>query len=454
MGSIIYNKNKIMEFNDNDRQCLITYFSLMETKYTLYNENIIIFPTLFDKTLILKAITKNEEEKALVKYIKNELINEGATVLFDENFADKAYFEYVDPQILIVLSFGEKQTDLTVYLPFNPKKISTLVTKQLLKRLISLETNITYKIADRWNKLKKTKYWTYLLGNSIPILVVEISNSALSENFLGSFGDILVKSIVEELGNKPSNEEVEEVISKLKSYKSKLDEELQSVNNNIEDIYIEKLENRKIEDTKEKKNIKAQSKKIHLSKISSRNINKIDLNQPLPYPLMYPGEGPVYKFQRPILNTESAKLQQSYIEAEKKLQRVKKDTKAEETNNKKLRVKIHLPKISSKDIDKVDLNQQLAYPIMYSVKEPVYQYGTSKDTWKLRSQCEKYLLEECPSSNGIECVCATINTNKDEDLNYKDNWRKDRLYPYWNNYYYRQLWYYYYPVIYPIIISR
>ena len=355
MGSITWNNNKVTEFNDNDREYFINYFNSMRVKYIVDNENIIIFPALFDKTLILKSITNNKEEIELIKSIKSALINQGATVILGEDLTDKASLEYLDAQIFIVLCFGEKERDITVYIPFDANKTSTLVTKQLLKRLILLQKKITYKIANTWSKLKETKYWTYLFGNSIPLLVVEISNSALSEDFLRSFEDVLVRSIIDELGNKPSNEEVEELVPKLKFYKNKLEEELQRVNNDKENISIEEsenieTENIETEDTKEKeftldcqqeqnqtestnieieeelqrinndkenmsktkinekKNIKSQSKKMYLPNMSGTNINQGDLNQQLAQIMMYPGEGPVYKFERRKPDTESVEL--------------------------------------------------------------------------------------------------------------------------------------------------
>ncbi len=346
------NKNKIMDFDDNDKEYLIDYCSSTGVKYIVDNEDIVLFPRLFEKTLILKDITNNKEERELVESIKNMLINEGATVISDESFMDKASLKYIDAQIFVVISFGESYKDLTIYISSDTKETSSLVAKQLLKQLILSKRIITYKIANMWNRLKEIKYWTYLFGKSTSTLILEISRSALSEDFLNDFEDILVKSIIEELGDKPSCKKVEELICKLKSYKNQLNELNQSYTDNVEfenvedtsekepinesketlekvshDIdneIIEESENKNKEDTEDKESTsedeekeknsndnkkseaktdeekdKVKSKKVYLPNIPIDNINQADLNQQILYPIVYPGEGPVHEFQRP-----------------------------------------------------------------------------------------------------------------------------------------------------------
>ncbi|MBU5308397.1 hypothetical protein NSA24_00815 [Clostridioides mangenotii] len=348
MGSIMLNKNKIMDFNDNDKEYLIDYCSTMGVKYIVDNEDIVLFPRLFEKTLILKDITNNKEERKLVESIKNILINEGATVISDESFIDKASLEYIDVQLSIVISFEDSYKDLTIYKSSYNKETSTLVAKQLLKQIILSKKFITYKIANMWNKLKKIKYWTYLFGNSTSTLILEISRSALCEDFSSDFEDILVKSIIEELGDKPSYEKVEEfickscekveeLICKLKSYKNQLNELNQSYTNNVKFENIENTEdkesisndeekkslsedeekdyndNKKLEEKTDKEKDKAKSKKIYLPNIPIDNINQADLNHQIQYPIMYPGEGPVHEFQRPKLENKKSEVQADTI---------------------------------------------------------------------------------------------------------------------------------------------
>ncbi len=337
MGSIMLNKNKIMDFNDNDKEYLIEYCSSMGVKYIVDNEDIVLFPRLFEKTLILKDTTNNKEERKLVESIKNILTNEGATVISDESFMDKASLEYIDVQLSIVISFEDSDKDLTIYKSSYDKETSTLVAKQLLKQLILSKKFITYKIANMWNKLKKIKYWTYLFGNSNSTLILEISRSALCEEFSSDFKDILVKSIIEELGDKPSYEKVEELICKscekveelickLKFYKNQLNELNQSYTNNeeieniddtedkevkestSEDEEIDYNDNKKSEEKTDKEKDKAKSKKVYLPNIPIDNINHADLNQQIQYPIMYPGEGPVHEFQRPKLENKKSEV--------------------------------------------------------------------------------------------------------------------------------------------------
>lgn len=347
MGSIMLNKNKIIDFNDNDKEYLIEYCSSMGVKYIVDNEDIVLFPRLFEKTLILKDITNNKEERKLVESIKNILINEGATVISDESFMDKASLEYIDVQLSIVISFEDSYKDLTIYKSSYNKETSTLVAKQLLKQIILSKKFITYKIANMWNKLKKIKYWTYLFGNSTSTLILEISRSALCEDFSSDFEDILVKSIIEELGDKPSYEKVEEfickscekveeLIYKLKSYKIQLNELNQSYTNNLEIKNIENIENtedkestsndedkeslsedekkdysnnKKLEEKMDKEKDKAKTKKVYLPNIPIDNINQADLNHQIQYPITYPGEGPVHEFQRPKLENKKSEVQ-------------------------------------------------------------------------------------------------------------------------------------------------
>lgn len=350
MGSIICNRKTIFNYNSTDRDYLITSCDSMGIKYMLDNENIVLFPALVDKTLILKALTPQEELKALLKPIEDALKNEGAAVIVDEGFTDKASLEYLDAQILIAFSFAEKQSDLTVYLPFEIQKTSIVVTKHLIKQLSFLETRTTYKIADTWNKIRATKYWSYLFGNTTPSIIFEISLPSVKENFLNRFGEMLVKSIIEEIGYKPTEEEqrnylyflndfnqkthakdavtkeqqeIELLISKFKDYQNELDElkryyfeiekkELEESDNSKSDetekaVELEQEEEQNEAVTAKKSNARNKnhkSKKIYLPMTSRKETTQTYLYK-LPYPLSYPGDGPQHQFKRPAYNSES-----------------------------------------------------------------------------------------------------------------------------------------------------
>lgn len=335
MGSIMLNKNKIMDFDDNNKEYLIDYCSLIGVKYIVNNEDIVLFPRLFEKTLILKNITNNKEERELAESIKNILINEGATVISYESFMDRTSLKYIDAQIFVVISFEKIHQDLTIYVSSDANGANTLVAKQLLKQLILSKKVITYKIANIWNRLKKIKYWTYLFGNSTSTLILEISKSALSEDFLSNFDDILAKSIIEELGDNPPYKKVEEFICKLKSYKNNLnhyytddveytnekesinteaEEALEKVSNNIDNDVIEESENEKKEKNSNNKNSKAKidvkkdkakSEKVYLPNIPIDNVNQGGVNQQIRCPIVYPGESAVYVFQRPKVDNKN-----------------------------------------------------------------------------------------------------------------------------------------------------
>ena len=394
MGSIIYNNRNIIEFKNNYIDNLIDYFNLSKVEYKLVNENIIIFPALLNKTIILKNKAKNREEKALVEYIKNALINEGATVIFDEDYTNKSYLKYADSQILIVLSFGEKQKNLTAYLPFRPRKISTLIIKQLIKQMTLFDKNITYKIASIWEKLRNTQYWIYLFGNSVPILILEISIYYLSENFFENFRYILLKSIIEELGYIPDSEKVYDVISKIKSYKNKLSDLNKDKQSHIDIRH------------KSKEKTKAENNSKEIPKILVEKINQNSLKKPISYQITYPGEGLVYEFKRPIPNL---------------------GIKSEYTKG-------HMPELLQNNAKQCHLEEKFE---KLSVKVESYKSG----------------LDELKQSY----MKVENNLKKDTNVKYSNPQifypaiypQNHIIYPYWYNYCNRYMWYNCYPIIYP-----
>ncbi|SDK54543.1 hypothetical protein [Natronincola ferrireducens] len=361
MGSIVWNEKKILEFNDADKDLIIVSCNSEGIKYSVDNENIILFPALLNKTLILKSLTQQEELKTLMESVKVPLIGEGAAVILDKNFTNKAAWEYLDVQIVIAVSVVEQQTDLTVYLPFNLQKTSISVTKHLVKQLNLLEKKVTYRIANSWNKICAPKHWTYIFGNDIPTLVLEIALPTGFESFLTGFGDVLVKSIMEELGYKPSNEEksdtlrfldslkekklckdiltkeqqeLEEIACKLKSCKDELnqlkqsykeaEEKLEKINNATEEKAVEEQQNSTKSKNKSKKS-KGQankSKKIHLSLTTRKDSEQAYLYHELPFIAKYSKAGPVHQFQRPRPHSSDVvlppKLIPEYITQNKK----------------------------------------------------------------------------------------------------------------------------------------
>ena len=327
MGSIVWDKNKIMDFDDNDREYLTDYFNSSQIKYIIDGEDFILFPRLSEKIIILESITNNKDERELVEDIKNMLTKEGATVICNEGSVDKSSIEYLGSQISILISFDESKNDITIYMPSDAKKASNLVSKELIKQLIASKRDLTYKISNTWDKLKKVKYWNYLFGNS---LVLELSKLDLCETFLKDFKNILVESIIEELGDNISNNKAQGFIYKLKFDKGQLNKETQFQKNyrsteesiNIELEELEKKNEictrKSKEDTKEiKQNTKESEKIYHDNKeieakcnnnISLKIINQGTSNGQPKLLMKYPGEGPSCEFQRPSSNDKNQEI--------------------------------------------------------------------------------------------------------------------------------------------------
>ena len=145
MGKIMSHNSKIMDFDDNNKKSLINYCDSQEIKYIVNNQDILLFPKLYQKSFILKGTYNTESEKEFIKYIKNILINEGATVINGENFENKASLKHIDVQIIIVISFVEGDDHLTIYTSSDVKDTSDSVTKRLINKIISSDKIINIK---------------------------------------------------------------------------------------------------------------------------------------------------------------------------------------------------------------------------------------------------------------------------------------------------------------------
>ncbi|ABR49549.1 hypothetical protein Amet_3421 [Alkaliphilus metalliredigens QYMF] len=377
MGNIIWNQKKVLEFDDRNTDFVIDHFNYKGIKYVSESENIVIFPSLLDKALILKMLTEQDEIKESIESMGNDLINEGAAVICDEKFADKISLGYCDAQIIIDFSFGVKQAELIAYLPFESQKTSTSITKQVFRQLAFVEPRITYKVADTWDKLKTGKYWKYTFSSVPPTVVFEIAMPNLTESFLSSFRDVLVKSIIRELGYKwptegqegtleflndlnkslidekrlsKEKQDLQEIAAKLECCESELDElkgfyqeaeaQLEKIKIDTGKVSLEELEGEKSKDIEEdelisheeaqtkptedgekikarrnrrKRSIK-QTNKSYLPMNPERDNSRRRWYQQLPRTLTYPGKGPVHQFERPRPDTQSAELPPNFIE--------------------------------------------------------------------------------------------------------------------------------------------
>lgn len=348
MGKIMSHNSKIMDFDDNNKKSLINYCDSQEIKYIVNNQDILLFPKLYQKSFILKGTYNTESEKEFIKYIKNILINEGATVINGENFENKASLKHIDVQIIIVISFVEGDDHLTIYTSSDVKGTSDSVTKRLINKIISSDKIIKYKVANLLTKLRKMKYWTYLFSNPNPTLILEIPSSILYEVPLNNLASILANSIIEEFWDKEHYEEENKLIFKLKTLQAKqsntsssnledtpkketLDaksnetpekpiedihdettESLKNINNEDDNIDLASDNKKNDNNTNKHKEIlkpkdeknKSKAKKTYLPRIPANNISPLDLNKEIECPIIYPGEGPVHEFQRPKLDNK------------------------------------------------------------------------------------------------------------------------------------------------------
>ncbi|SES72596.1 hypothetical protein SAMN05660297_00406 [Natronincola peptidivorans] len=423
MGSIIWNKQSILEFNDADIGLLIEIFNAEDIKHSIDGENIILFPSLLDKTIILKPLTQQSELKTLIKSLESSLHYEGATVISDESLTDKTTLEHLDAQMIITFSSVAQQTDLTVYLPFNIQSTSISVSKNILKQLNFLENKVSFKMADTWNKLWGTKYWTYIFGNSTPTLVLEISKSTLSEKFIISFGDILIRSIIDELGYKPSNiekdhtlkfldklkernhcrellpkeqEETEKIVSKLECCESELDslkesykeavEKLQNIKEESPTKSIQQQDPIKSTDENNKANDKrgrrkksaGKSKKIYVPLTVKQDSTQEYIHQHLPFIKKYSGQGPVHQFIRPTPYSSNIVLPPNFIpkyraikerKDHKRQEKSRNRKKADTTNNTNNTNKTHNTHHKNNINSRIDINSKIDTQISDNERE-------------------------------------------------------------------------------------
>lgn len=356
MGRIIWNSRIVLEFDDSDKERITELCNLMGIQYIFEKENMIIFPALSGKTIILRSLGQHEGLQEFIKGIEVPLKNEGATVVIDNGFTDRATLEYLEADILVAISFENRETDLTVFLPFDIRKNSVNVAKQLLRKINLIEEKFSYKIAETWGKIKATKYWSYIFGNSTPTLVLEIAASNLSKETLDGFAKALAEGIIEEIGYEHSNEEANNVLKYLEDLSSKIPCKVlfNQDNKNYEEYEelkvpllkanhngLKKMKDRgkklssegKISEKQEKnfkmkqmnykksgkqteltsdhgkskeesksKNRIKQVTKVYLPMNPKNNYDSVYQHQGLQYPLMYPSEGPIHQFERPKLD--------------------------------------------------------------------------------------------------------------------------------------------------------
>ena len=372
MGNVIWNNKDVLKFESTDKELIIASCSSMNIKYILDAEDIVIFPTLHERTIILKLLSNHAELQEAIETIENSLISEGATVIIDQGDTKMHSLRYLDAQFLLSFSNSESTTDLTVYLPFGNHETSLSIAKKLLKHITLLERNITYKVATLWDKISATRYWNYLYGNPTPTIVIELGVPSISAKFSSSFGTSLLKSLVEELGYKPNEEELKssfeffhkvneklstvkaldkqhqlnELTAKVKLQENELDElkrsymereealkkitekqctEKDEESNqekpeiNQEDILLEEtLIHEEQKPTKKKKSTTNKNRNTHRNNgrksnklympVSKKEQSRVYQYSHLPYPVRIPEGGPVYEFKRPSRETQSSGL--------------------------------------------------------------------------------------------------------------------------------------------------
>ncbi|KAB3537321.1 hypothetical protein F8154_03250 [Alkaliphilus pronyensis] len=358
MGSLIWNNRTIIDFDNSIRDSIIASCISMSINYQLVFENIIISPALYNKTIILKTLVPQADIISLMKTIKASLEKEGAIIVIDEGSADKASLEYLAADIIIGFNFCEKPTDITIYLPFDIEESSTFITRNIIKQFAFWEKQLSYRIADSWKKLKATKYWSYLFGNTTPSIILELSSNILIEDYLTNLGEILVKSIIDELGIKHSIEDKKKINDFISSYKEKLytsnnielealmskmigyEEELEKLKLSLNEgdkhssqqcneeittssTLVEsendageriEIDNNKADDESNKsylkenkpKHKKHKKRKVYLHMKQNNEAGSKKAPQGLQYPLRVPGNGPFHQFQPPSAKSSVA----------------------------------------------------------------------------------------------------------------------------------------------------
>ncbi|WP_028308259.1 hypothetical protein [Desulfitibacter alkalitolerans] len=352
MGKVIWNNKVLLEFEESHKQLLLASCNSKNIKYILNEENIVMFPALYDKTIIVNIISNDEKLKKEIQSIESTLSLEGAAVIIDNGNATKQTIRYLDAQILLSFSVEENIPDLTIYLPFVNDRTSLSITKKLLKYLSLSESSLNYKVASFWEKIAANRYWNYLWGNPLPTMVLEAGIPNISSKTLSILKSSLVKSIIEELGEKPSSEEIKialnfieksketidfetkikneeqaiqlnELLEKLKHQESELnslkkcyretEDELKRIKEVNENEIINTNETMPKTKAKKKNNKRVRSKKIYFPISAQKEKDKSMLYSKLAYPIKIPEGGPIYQFRRPQKGTSNSITVPSYL---------------------------------------------------------------------------------------------------------------------------------------------
>jgi len=352
MGKIIWNNKVLLEFDEKHKQLLLTSFSSKNIKYILDKENILMFPPLYNKTIVIKINSCHEKLKNEIQALEDSLSLEGAAVIIDNGNTTKQTLRYLDAQILLFFSIEDNIPDITIYLPFVNDKTSCSITKKLLKYLSLLENPLNYKVASFWEKIAASRYWNYLWGNSSPTIFLEIGLPNLSEKIIGNLKSSLVKSIVEELGEKPASEEINTALNFIEKTKETIDFEIK-IKNEEQTIQLDEL----MEKLKHQENELNSLKKCYReTEDELKRIKEVNENESIKKSVITNNQKE-HTLQN--INTNEAMPQ----------------TKVRKKNNKRARSKkIYFPISTHKEKDKPMLYNKIAYPIKAPVGGPVYQF--------------------------------------------------------------------------------
>lgn len=351
MGKVIWNNKILLEFEESHKQLLLATCNSKSIKYILNGENIVMFPALYDKTIIVKNISNDEKFKKEIQSIESTLSLEGAAVIIDNGNATKQTIRYLDAQILLSFSIEENIPDLTIYLPFVNDRTTLSITKKLLKYLTLSERTLNYKVASFWEKIAASRYWNYLWGHSSPTMFLVLGLPNLSEKIIGNLKSSLVKSIVEELGEKPSSEEVKNALDFIGKVKEKIDAET-AIKNSEQTIRLNEL----LDKLKYQENELQSLKKSHIETENElKRIKEVNENE-------------IIKKNDNVNNQEEHTFQEVNSNASKSKSSVRKKNKRTKLK------KIYFPISTHKEKDKSIQYNKLAYPIKAPVGGPVYQF--------------------------------------------------------------------------------
>ncbi|KAB3527631.1 hypothetical protein [Alkaliphilus serpentinus] len=373
MGRLIWNNKTILEFEKNKLETMISYCRLLGTSSVIDNENIIIYPALYDRIIILKDLSQDHFTASLMDMMEGDLLKEGAVVITGEGCISNSSLQYIDPQLLVAFNLVEDESCLKIYFPSEEAKEHLVVTKHLLRRLSALK--LPYKIASKWSKITNSRYWTYLYGKKIPSIIIEIPTSIITDELKELLKNSFVKAIIDAMGKKNNKEEEEKAIELLHNLPSRIKGMLLMEEEELEDIYI------KLEDCKKELN---DLKKIQSAEsiIKKEKIDVTSISQEFEEDIEKDIEEDIEEVDVSLVETidESESLEEENTvdkdidDTPSTIEKgIKKDQASKKRKRRRKMKAMYLPASTSKS-ERNSYNYHVPYPLKIPGDMPVYQF--------------------------------------------------------------------------------